>query len=138
MDVLEYGPSHYAELSRCWQQYGWNPPDEALLPKKGFVAFAGGKLIGASFVYMSCSGMAFLDWVVVDPYASELNRGKAVFKTIDACKEYAKAQGKQVLYTVTANKALLRSYKKMGFEDMEPKASTMAMSLDGTKTDFLR
>ncbi|NJO18788.1 MAG: GNAT family N-acetyltransferase [Spirulinaceae cyanobacterium RM2_2_10] len=138
MDVVEFRTSHHAELSKFWKLYGWTPPSEEMLPKKGFVAFFAGQVVGAAFVYLSCNGMAFLDWVIVDPIKSPILRGKAVYKTVLACRTYAKEQGKKVLYTVTANESLLRTYKKMGFENMEKNATTMAMSLDGYKTDFLR
>ena len=138
MDVVEFRTAHYDELSQFWRDYGWCPPSEEVLPKKGFVAVTNGKAVGASFVYLSESGMAFMDWVIADPNASALSRGKAVYKTVEACQEYARSQGKKVLYTVTANAALLGTYEAMGFEKMETEATTMAMSLDGTKTDFLR
>lgn len=138
MGVIEFRADHYDALSKIWRLYGWNPPTMDVLPKKGFVASFSGKIVGASFLYLSCSAMAFLDWVVVDPTVSPIARGKAVYKTVLACRDYAKSQGKTVLYTVTATESLLRTYKKLGFENMEKNATTMALSLDGTKTDFLR
>lgn len=138
MDIVEFRTSHYAQLSEFWRLYGWEPPKEAVLPKIGFVSLSAGKTVGAAFVYLSCSGMAFLDWVVVDPLASPVLRGKSVYKTVLACRDYAKEQGKSVLYTVTSTGSLLRTYKKIGFKPMEEKATTMAISLDGTTTDFLR
>lgn len=138
MDIVEFRTPHYPSLSEFWRLYGWAPPAEDVLPKKGFVSLFSGKVVGAAFVYLSCSGMAFLDWVVVDPIAAPILRGKSVYKTVLACRDYAKEQGKTVLYTVTSTAPLLRTYKKIGFETMEKKATTMAVSLDGTKTDFLR
>lgn len=138
MDVVEFRTSHYAELAGIWERYGWTPPSEEVLPKRGYVMISGGKVVGASFIYISCSGMAYLDWIVVDPLAHPMARGKCVHKTIQACLDYSKSLGKTVAYTVTANKSLLKALKKLGFQDMETHATTMAMSLDGTKTDFLR
>lgn len=138
MDVVEFRYTHHDALAKIWEQYGWNAPSIEVLPKKGFVVFFMGKIVGASFVYLSCNGMAFLDWVVVDMFASPMVRGRAVYKSVIACKDYALKEGKKVLYTVTANEALLKSYKRMGFSVMEKNATTMAVSLDGTKTDFLR
>lgn len=138
MEVVEFRYTHHDALGKIWAQYDWEAPSMEVLPKKGFVVFCMGKIVGAAFIYLSCSGMAFLDWVVVDMFVSPLIRGKAVYKAVIACKDYAQKEGKKVLYTVTANESLLKSYKKMGFMNMEQNATTMAMSLDGTKTDFLR
>ena len=43
-----------------------------------------------------------------------------------------------MLYTVTANQALMSTYEKVGFKPMETGATTMAMSLGGSKLDFLK
>lgn len=138
MEITSFSDKHYTELSKFWGQYGWIAPSIDLLPRKGFVALDNGKIVAASFCYMSCSGMALLDWVIADKESQPLTRGKAVYKVINACKDYAKEQGKSVLYTVTANTALQETYRKIGFQDMESKATSMAMSLDGTKLDFIK
>lgn len=138
MELTNFNDKHYIELSQFWGQYGWVAPSIDVLPRKGFVALQNGKIVAAAFVYMSCSGMALLDWVIGDKQAHPLIRGKAVYKVINACQDYAKEQGKSVLYTVTANKALQETYRKIGFQDMESNATSMAMSLDGTKLDFIK
>lgn len=138
MDIVQYRSSHYDALSKFWAQYGWEAPPEDVLPKQGFTAIDNGKIVGAAFVYLSCSGMALLDWVIVDKHALPFTRGRATHDVIEACREYAKSQGKRVLYTITANKSLIASYERLGFEKMEQNATTMALSLDGTKTEFLR
>lgn len=138
MDVVQYRSTHYDALGQFWAQYGWEAPHEDVLPKTGFTAIDNGKIVGAAFVYLSCSGMALLDWVIVDQHALPFTRGKATLAVVEACKEYAKSEGKKVLYTVTANKSLIASFERVGFEKMEQDATTMALSLDGTKTEFLR
>lgn len=138
MEISEFKDKHYPELSSFWSQYDWIAPSIDLLPRKGFVALNEGKIVAAAFVYMSCSGMAYMDWVIGDKNAEPLTRGKAVYKVVGACQDYAKEQGKQVLFTVTANQPLLKTYEKMGFQTMESGATTMAMSLDGSKLDFLQ
>lgn len=139
MDVVRYQPFHYAQLKMFWERYGWTAPSQDVLPRNGFVAVSSSEhVVGAAFVYLSEESMALLDWVIVDPDALEISRGRAVHKTVQACKALAIKEGKKILYTVTANQALLRSYKRMGFNDMENNATTMAISLDGSKTDFLR
>lgn len=138
MELSTFTEAHYPELSKFWGQYGWVAPSIDVLPRKGFVALHEGKIVAAAFCYLSCSGMALLDWVIGDKNAQPLTRGKAVYKVIGACQEYAKEQGKSVLYTVTANQALQETYRKIGFQDMEKGATSMAMSLDGTKLDFIK
>lgn len=138
MKITPFKEEHYPELCQFWGQYGWVAPSIDVLPKKGFVALSDGKLVAAAFCYLSCSQMALLDWVIGDQNASPLTRGKAVYKVIGACKEYAVGQNKSVLYTVTANTALQETYRKIGFQDMEKGATSMAMSLDGTKLDFIK
>ena len=138
MELTSFNSKHYEELSRFWGQYGWVAPSEELLPKKGYVAMQDGKIVAAAFVYLSCSNMALLDWVIGDKDASPLSRDKAIYGVIKACQEYARKQNKTVLYTVTANTALQATYRKLGFADMKAGATSMAMSLDGTKLDFLK
>lgn len=138
MEITTFTEKHYPELVEFWSQYGWTAPSVDVLPRKGFVALDNGKVVAAAFCYMSCSGMALLDWVIGDKNAQPLTRGKAVYKVIGACKDYAKEQGKSVLYTVTANTALQETYRKIGFQDMESKATSMAMSLDGTNLSFIK
>lgn len=138
MDLVEYRPEYHGELSKLWAQYDWVAPSDEVLPKKGYVAIENGQPVAAAFVYLSCSGMALLDWVIGDKNASPLTRGKAVYKVLGACKAYAIKEGKKVLYTVTANTALQDTYRKMGFKDMEKGATTLAMSLDGSDLGFLK
>lgn len=138
MDVTEFNPSaHYEGLKTMWAQYDWIAPEISVLPQKGFVALINGNPVAASFCYLSCSGMALLDWIIADKKIEAEVRGKAVAKTIMACKAYAISQKKQVLYTITANTHLQNIYKKIGFKDMEKNATSMAMSLDGSDLKFL-
>jgi len=138
VDTQPYESKHYSELSLFWGQYGWIAPKESLLPKKGFVAITNDKIVAAAFVYQTCSGMALLDWVIGDKDANPLSRRNGVYSVIDKCKDFAKSEGVSVLYTVTANVALQETYKRIGFQDMEKNATSMAMSLDGSKLDFLK
>lgn len=138
MEIQPFKTEHYSELSSFWSQYGWVAPKEEVLPKKGFVAIYNGKIVAASFVYLSCSGMALLDWVIGNKQVESSVRGKAVYNVISACKDYAKEQDKCVLYTVTANQVLQEIYKKVGFKNMETNATTMAISLNGLPLDFLK
>lgn len=138
MNIVTFKTEHYEDLASFWEQYGWKAPSEEVLPKKGFVALSDGKPVAAAFVYLSCSGMALLDWVIGDKNASPMTRSKAVFAVVNACKEYAKESDKKVLYTVTANQALMETYRRMGFKDMESNATTLAMSLDGSSLEFLK
>lgn len=138
MEITTFTEAHYSELKEFWGQYGWVAPSIDVLPRKGYVAISDGKVIAGAFVYLSESGMALLDWVIGDKNASPLSRGKAVYMLVASCKQYAKEQGKKVLYTVTANQQLIATYEKNGFQPMETGATTMALSLDGSKLDFLK
>ena len=138
MEICNFTEEHYSSLKEYWEQYGWVAPSLEVLPRKGFVAMKDNKVVAAAFVYMSCSGMAYMDWVIGDKNAEPLTRGKAVYKLVNECKEYAKLQGKAVVFTVTANQPLIETYKKIGFQVMESNATTLAIATDGTKLDFLK
>lgn len=79
-----------------------------------------------------------MDWVISNPETTREERAPAIKAVVKACKEYAREQGYQVLYTVTANKHLQEIYREIGFSDMERNATTMAMTLTDTSLDFLR
>lgn len=137
METQQFTPLHYSELKRFWAQYGWTAPDIDLLPKRGYVAMKEGKILAAAFVYMSCSGMAMMDWVIGDKDAVALDRGMAVIEVVKECQKYATEHKKSVLYTITGNTHLQDVYRIVGFKNMESNVTSMAMSLDGANLDFL-
>ena len=138
MDLIKFEDKHYEDIKPWFAQYGWTAPALDVLPRTGFVALSEGKPVCAGFYYKSCSGMAYMDWMIGDQNASPLSRGKGVVSIVNAIKEDAKANGFKILYTVTANQPLISTYKKLGLQEMETGATTLALSLDGSTQDFLR
>lgn len=139
MTVFKFKDSHYEIIKEWWPQYGWTPPGLDVLPKTGFLVLDNNQCpVVAAFYYRSCSGMAYMDWVIGDKNASAMSRGKGVYKAVKAVIEHARKEGFKVLYTVTANQPLIETYKKIGLQEMETGATTLAMSLDGANTNFLR
>ena len=138
MQVIQFEPAkHYETLKSYWAQYGWVAPSLDVLPKVGFVAMDGTKVVAAAFCYLSCSGAALLDWVIGDEEASPILRGKAVYKVVDECVAYASIHDKKIIYTVTGNESLQTTYRRIGFKDMEKNVTSLAMSLDGSSLDCL-
>ena len=138
MRLVPFNPHYYEKIKPWWAQYGWEAPRLEVLPKIGFVALKDETPIAAGFYYQSCSGMAYMDWIIADRDASLISRGKAVYRIVERIIEDAKVRGFHVLYTVTANSSLIETYKKIGLSEMESGATTLALSLNGVSTQFLR
>lgn len=138
MDVIKFKEEHYPVLKEWWSQYGWEAPQLETLPKTGFIALSEGKPVVAGFLYKTDSSMAFMDWIIGDKNASALSRGKGAHLVVSSIIQDARESGFQVLYTVTANQPLIESYKRQGLQEMEPGATTLAMSLTDKQLNFLR
>ena len=81
--------------------------------------------------------MCIMDWMIADKESNSTDRKESVVKLIGIIKEVVNKHGYEVIYTVTVNKHLVETYKKLGFQVMENDATTMAFSINNN-LDFLK
>lgn len=138
MEIVKFNDKeHYKALRMFWAQYDWEAPELDCLPRSGFVAKNDSGILGACFYYKTNSKMALMDWLIADKDANKDERGQAVVMLIDKVKTELKDAGIKIIYTVTANKNLVKTYKRMGFQVMEEGVVSMAHSTS-KNLDFLR
>jgi hypothetical protein len=138
MDVVSFNRIHYPELVSWWKSYGWMPPSIDALASQGFIAVENGAILAAAFIYQTCSSIAFMDWIVAKKNQPKETRQKAVKSVIEACKQYAKDEGYDIVYTITANIHMQDTYRSLGFKDMEKNAVSMAFNIKANELEFLK
>ena len=79
------------------------------------------KPIVAGFLYLTNSNIAWLEWIISDPNYKEINKRQAIELLITSAERAARNQGKEVIFSVSRNKALLKMHKKLGYTvDKDP------------------
>lgn len=138
MEIVKFNDKeHYEALRMFWAQYDWEAPELDCLPRTGFVAQNETGIIGACFYYKTNSKMAMMDWLIADKESDKEHRNVAVLMLIEKIKTELKDAGVKIIYTITANKKIVETYKRMGFQVMEEGVVSMAHSTN-KNLDFLR
>lgn len=106
-----------------WPDWKVHPTKE-MLPLNGIGGFMvenDNKPIVAGFLYLTNSNIAWLEWIISDPNYKEINKRQAIELLITSAERAAKNQGKEVIFSVSRNKALLKMHKKLGYTvDKDP------------------
>lgn len=129
--------------------YGWVNDDGSngavpyeCLPSKGLIAYDGETPVAAGFVYIcGHSKLAFMDFVVGDPDASDIKKYKAVRLVINDIIEYVKDKfgGEGYIYTVSGNTTYQKIVQRQGFKVGEEKVTSYfyAFGAAADKVGFL-
>jgi hypothetical protein len=82
------------------------------LPVTGFIHE--GFCVG--FLYKTDSKIAWLEWVISNPFSDSEKRNSAMNEIIEELAKDAKEQGFKVIFTSVEHKGLIERYKTLGFE----------------------
>jgi predicted GNAT family acetyltransferase len=117
IQVRKYNHStDYEQLSQWWNYYPqWQPPHPKMLSKKGWVGVVDGKRSAACWQYATDSCIAWIEFIVGNPFVSKEMRGLG----IDACVQRAiidaKESGFSVIFTSSNHKKLIERLKRNEF-----------------------
>lgn len=134
MQIRMFEASDYPVVCAWWQARKWTPMPLRYLPKNGHVAYDGGKLLAAAWLYLdSTCPLAWLDWLVTNPKNSPKESIKAIHAVIDTLTLTARAMGSEIMMTAVENKKLIKLYSEKGFKDSDKDMTIMINSLMGGK-----
>lgn len=121
--VIPYQDSHFEEISAFYAGHGWPvPPQREILPDIGFVAENAetGEKLAVGFLYTSNSNVFFLEWTATNPGARLRERARAFKLVVKTAMALAKKDKPgAVIMQYTPNEAIIRAYKKLGFQETE-------------------
>jgi hypothetical protein len=121
--VRPYQDKDFEQISKFYSGHGWPvPPQREILPDIGFIAesIETGEALAVGFLYTSNSNVFFLEWTATNPESSLRQRARAfklVVKTAMALSKRDKPGA--VIMQYTPNEAIIRAYKKLGFQETE-------------------
>lgn len=139
MNVRSYQHKDYELLVSWWKDWGWDPIDMEILPKYGWVVEDDISPIVAGFMYRSDDKtMAFIEFVVADKNIEGFRRAKALMRLLNTLVDEAKGSGAKLIYTCTANQALISTYEKLGLKKLETNVTTLGLQLDKINLDCLK
>lgn len=112
-------------LVSWWDQWPeWVSPTKEFLPNNGtggFMIEKEGKPIVAGFVYFTNSRTSLMEFVISDPKYRNEDRQEALEMLINKAEEFSKKSGYHYMYSMSGNKKLLETHKKLGwFVDEKP------------------
>jgi len=99
-------------------------PSKEMLPLNGLGGFMvenNDVPIVAGFLYLTNSNIAWLEWIISDPNYKGINKKQAIELLITSAENAARNQGKEVIFSVSRNKTLLKMHKELGYTiDKDP------------------
>ena len=120
LQVRELRESDWDTLVSFWKSWPeWTVhPTKDLLPMNGcggVMILKGDTPVMAGFLYLSNSKVAWLDWIVSNPDYREADRKEALELLINTLEKVAIAQGYEIIITISKNKNLIDTHKKLGY-----------------------
>jgi hypothetical protein len=114
MVVRPYTPEDYPLAASWWTDRGWGVIPEKFLSDIGLVAEQDGVPSAMIWLYPTNTSVLIAEWLISDPEASPLIRGKAVSALISKLDSVTKASG-SFLMTFLQHPGLVRMFEKRGF-----------------------
>ena len=106
---------HFEEVSTWWKFWRWtNHPTPALLSTIGYIVEKDGLILCAGWLYTTNSGMAFIEFVVKNPFAEEDN--SSVLFLIEHLFQRAVAEGAVIAWSVHKNNFLATMLEQCAFK----------------------
>ncbi len=109
MIIRAYTADDYATLACWWEAHGWPAIEPKMLPTTGVIADEK----AAGFLYQTDSKVAWMEWIVADPAASD--RGPAIDAVISSLSEIAADMGFELILTSVKHPGLIQRYINNGF-----------------------
>lgn len=106
-------------LCKWWSDWGWVVPQKDFLPQDGqggLMVLDGDIPVCAGFLYLTNSGVAWVDWIVSSKtYRKKPQRKNAIEWLIVSLENLAKKTGHTYVYALIKHKGLINVYEKLGF-----------------------
>ena len=110
--------SDWETMCSWWKWWKWPNMTKDLLPMNGcggLMVYKGEIPIAIGFLYLSNSKVAWLDWIVSNPEYRESDRKESIELLIKSLEEVAVIQGFSIVISITRNKGLIETHKKLGY-----------------------
>lgn len=128
----------YNYLVKWWAQYEFGKVPKECLPPDGIIIEENNEPVCAGGLYR-CTGtnFGFMEWIVVDKNTNFKIAHKALTLCIDNIIQLAKENNIQLIFTVTAEKALHKRYTKYhGMKVAENNVKTFVKDLSDSYKNF--
>lgn len=109
---------HFQMVTAWWSAHRLAPIDIDCLSDRGLIAYLGGIPIAASWLYLPNSRVANIGWMVTNPVATMITRGRAVKEMIEAQQRIAKEEGYTRAITFCSSAGLSRAFESAGFHKL--------------------
>ncbi len=124
LNVRKITEKDYDLLVEWWEQWGWDPVPQDMLPANGdngLMIEKNGKPIIAGFIYFGYDSIAWFDYIIADKKAEKITRAKALIHLIDVVEDFVRKSGRKYIITVSDNKSLISTFKKKNwYVDKDP------------------
>lgn len=119
LNIRRLRESDWETLVQWWNEWPkWITPPKDFLPDNGI----GGLMVEkndlpivAGFIYFTNSKGALLELIISNPKYKERDRKEAIELLIMGAEEVCKAQGFKYMFTVSRNKHLIETHKKLNW-----------------------
>lgn len=119
LNIRRLRESDWETLVQWWNEWPkWIAPPKDFLPDNGI----GGLMVEkndlpivAGFIYFTNSKGALLELIISNPKYKERDRKEAIELLIMGAEEVCKAQGFKYMFTVSRNKHLIETHKKLNW-----------------------
>ena len=110
--------SDWETLQSWWEAWEWPEMNKDLLPLNGL----GGLIISkedipvvAGFLYLTNSGVAWIEWVISNPEYREDDRKDALEFLIKELENVALSVGKTIILSIGRSKGLINAHRNLGY-----------------------
>lgn len=110
--------SDHEMLCRWWKEWGWEPVPREFLPA-GFIVEDDAGPLYASFVYMTGTGICWLEWILSNKEAEPCRKRGAKEYMVERIEKMLRATGVKAIFTTSRDLGLVNGLKKCGFEVSE-------------------
>jgi hypothetical protein len=106
----------FKEICTWWEKYpNWEPVHPEVLPPIGFIATLDGERLAACWVYTTDSCIAWLEYIVGNPFIEKELRSRALNACIAEASRDALDCGAKTVFTSSNNSRLIERLKELGF-----------------------
>lgn len=120
MEVRFLNENDFETLANWWKQYNWVVPNKDFLPQNGLGGMMGlsdtGDCVCAGFLYLTNSGVAWLEYLISNPNYREDNRGEIIDGLIFNLIDIAESKGYKYIFTVAKNDSIKNVFERNNFK----------------------
>ena len=115
----------FTDLIKWWEHYEHvEVPESHLLPNHGLgglVVEKEGKVLIASFMYLTNSSMGYLDHLISDPDYKGKDKYQMIWDLQEACTKSLLRQGCKMIWAMTSYNGLAQMAEKQGHDVLDEK-----------------